>query len=388
MFRRISFCIVVFFLCLPLENAFSQMGGAPGLFTQSVDYGTHLYGTTKDSFAIVQNTGGTQLLIHRFIPYGPDSADFVAYPYGKGYTDSTSNTYIQYPDTNLTYAPGVGHQYPYHFVARKLGSNLDSMKLVNDLDTTTFIELTANVVQPHLWGQDVSIYDTLPIGDTLNATSDIGNSGTAVLIIDTINIEGPDAFGWRILSIKDSLTGDPIPWPLSQHLYMAPNDVWNIKLQFIPWHLGIWHAWIQVTGSDAFGRHSNDSIVSFYNWGNFPYDTIINLGVTFPPSNGVNGNNNETPHSSDIILSQNYPNPFSLATTFTFTAPQGRDYRVEIYNNLGARIASLQTSEVQPGKYSAAWSTNGWASGVYYYRVSTEENRSISGAAKSFLLLR
>ena len=90
----------------------------------------------------------------------------------------------------------------------------------------------------------------------------------------------------------------------------------------------------------------------------------------------------------ELQLSRNYPNPFNSATTFTFTASQSRDYRIEIFNDLGAKIVSLPTSKIGQGKYSAAWNASGWASGVYYYRVSEGTSNDLSCEAKSFLLLR
>ncbi|HZV12647.1 MAG TPA: T9SS type A sorting domain-containing protein, partial [Candidatus Kapabacteria bacterium] len=298
----------------------------------------------------------------------------------------------EYPANFSFINPGLSSEYPYRFIASKLGVNVDSMKIIGAPDNLLGAVLTANVVQPHIWGRSGCLLDTLTAGDTATTAVRLGNFGTDSLVVDTFAINGPNAADWTISGIYNSTTGETEtapPWrvTLVGRTPATPyGDVAYVNLLYRATYNGTPTETISFSGYDALGRHANDSLNSTYNWGSFPYDTTINIVDCIAA--GVSEHGNESTLPSNMILSQNYPNPFSLATTFTFTAPQSRDYRVDIYNDLGVRIASLQTSEVQPGKYSAAWSASGWASGVYYYRVSTRENNNISGAAKSFLLLR
>lgn len=69
-------------------------------------------------------------------------------------------------------------------------------------------------------------------------------------------------------------------------------------------------------------------------------------------------------------LDQNYPNPFNPVTTIAYTLPVRSHVRLEIYNVLGQRVATL-VDEVQGASvFSVQWSPTG-ASGLYFYRLET-----------------
>ncbi|HMQ99156.1 MAG TPA: T9SS type A sorting domain-containing protein, partial [Ignavibacteria bacterium] len=72
------------------------------------------------------------------------------------------------------------------------------------------------------------------------------------------------------------------------------------------------------------------------------------------------------------MLYNNYPNPFNPVTTINFDIPSGVDTDVElvIYDVTGRIAAVLVNSALRPGKYSAVWNASGFASGVYFYRLS------------------
>jgi len=360
-------------------------GLVPSIVAQNVDYGKLLYATTKDSFAVVKNIGTAQFSVESLSPLGPDSAYFSAYPYGKGYIDPTTGVYIQYPDTFFVIFPygaaGDSARYPYRFIAKKLGLNVDSLLVKNTSGAEPDITLSAIVVQPHIWAWSGCLADTLAIGDTATAVVRMGNSGTDILTVDSITITGPNPTNWTLSGIQNMATGEAVNLPFT----LQPGDRADVSLHYKATQNGRPDEFVSFSGHDALGRHANDSLFSFYNWGSFPYDTNVRI-VDCSVSGVAEHNNQSVP--SDIILSQNYPNPFNVATTFTFLAKESSTYYIEIYNNLGARIASLPAVEIQPGKYSAAWNASGWVSGVYYYRVSDGVSNDLSGRAKSFLLLR
>jgi hypothetical protein len=71
-------------------------------------------------------------------------------------------------------------------------------------------------------------------------------------------------------------------------------------------------------------------------------------------------------------LEQNYPNPFNPSTTITFATPAGSQYAVSlrVYDLLGREVATLVNEQLAPGTYTAQWVATGFASGVYFYRLS------------------
>jgi hypothetical protein len=75
----------------------------------------------------------------------------------------------------------------------------------------------------------------------------------------------------------------------------------------------------------------------------------------------------------NITLSQNYPNPFNPATTINYELPISNYVNLSIYNLLGQKVATLVNEQQQAGRYQVTWDASGFASGVYYYRLSANE---------------
>jgi streptogramin lyase len=79
---------------------------------------------------------------------------------------------------------------------------------------------------------------------------------------------------------------------------------------------------------------------------------------------------------SDIELS-NQPNPFNPKTKIVFTLPKAGHTILEIYNILGQKMETLIDEYREVGKHSVMWDGSNAASGVYLYRVSTDNNTAI-----------
>ena len=72
-----------------------------------------------------------------------------------------------------------------------------------------------------------------------------------------------------------------------------------------------------------------------------------------------------------LSLLQNYPNPFNPSTTIRYTLPAQSDVRIEIYNILGQRVATLFDGNNQAGYHTVTWHANDFPSGVYFARLET-----------------
>jgi len=72
-------------------------------------------------------------------------------------------------------------------------------------------------------------------------------------------------------------------------------------------------------------------------------------------------------------LSQNYPNPFNPTTTISYQLPSISKINLSIYNILGQKLTTLVAEKQPAGSYKAVWDASGIASGVYFYRLETQQ---------------
>ena len=73
-------------------------------------------------------------------------------------------------------------------------------------------------------------------------------------------------------------------------------------------------------------------------------------------------------------LGQNYPNPFNPSTIIPYQMPTAASVRLEVFNVLGQRVATLVDGERSAGAHTAVWDATdavGQAvgAGVYFYRL-------------------
>ena len=70
-----------------------------------------------------------------------------------------------------------------------------------------------------------------------------------------------------------------------------------------------------------------------------------------------------------IVLNQNYPNPFNPSTVITYQLPQNSDVRLDVFDMLGRKVATLVNGPATAGSHEIQFNANGLASGIYIYRL-------------------
>jgi hypothetical protein len=76
---------------------------------------------------------------------------------------------------------------------------------------------------------------------------------------------------------------------------------------------------------------------------------------------------------STFSLSQNFPNPFNPSTKITFSLQSRQHVRLDVFNILGMRVASVVDGYYEMGEHTIAWNAAAEPSGVYFYRLITSE---------------
>jgi hypothetical protein len=73
---------------------------------------------------------------------------------------------------------------------------------------------------------------------------------------------------------------------------------------------------------------------------------------------------------SGFVLEQNYPNPFRLTTSVSFSIPQAADIRLTLIDLTGREIAVLESGRRSAGTYRVSLQMEGLPTGTYFYRLT------------------
>jgi hypothetical protein len=88
-------------------------------------------------------------------------------------------------------------------------------------------------------------------------------------------------------------------------------------------------------------------------------------------------------------LEQNYPNPFNPTTNISFSLPEAGIAKLEVFNILGAQVATIFEGVAEAGSTTVIWdgkSSDGQqvGSGVYFYRLTS----AVKIETKKMMLLK
>ena len=80
----------------------------------------------------------------------------------------------------------------------------------------------------------------------------------------------------------------------------------------------------------------------------------------------------------ELVLKQNYPNPFSTSTQIPFELKNPGMVYITVYDLLGNNICLLTAEKYLRGKYTVSWNgtdSNGniVPGGIYFYQIKTRD---------------
>jgi hypothetical protein len=101
-------------------------------------------------------------------------------------------------------------------------------------------------------------------------------------------------------------------------------------------------------------------------------------------STSVSENNVSEAVPDQFELLQNYPNPFNPITTIEFRLSEASNVTVSIFTITGQQLVTLVSGKYDAGTHRVQWDASGVASGLYFYRVETNNMAQI----KKMILLR
>ncbi|HLT23696.1 MAG TPA: T9SS type A sorting domain-containing protein, partial [Ignavibacteria bacterium] len=81
---------------------------------------------------------------------------------------------------------------------------------------------------------------------------------------------------------------------------------------------------------------------------------------------------------------QNYPNPFNPSTRIKFDVPKASNIKLAVYDALGKEVQTLVNGNLSPGIYEYTFNARGLTSGVYFYRLISDN--MVMGINKMLLI--
>ncbi|MEX0845385.1 MAG: T9SS type A sorting domain-containing protein [Balneolaceae bacterium] len=156
--------------------------------------------------------------------------------------------------------------------------------------------------------------------------------------------------------------------------------------------------WYKNTGDSLFAKQAlidtlrpsiHNVLTADFNNDGFP-DVLAGIGgekkIAIYP-NQLMGVNTEYPGAetpSVFSLAQNYPNPFNPTTMISFNLPVNSEVRLEVFDLLGRKVATLVDERMQAGSHEIQFNAQNLSSGVYFYQLKTE----LTSLTKKMLLLK
>ncbi|MBE2254799.1 MAG: T9SS type A sorting domain-containing protein [Ignavibacteria bacterium] len=118
------------------------------------------------------------------------------------------------------------------------------------------------------------------------------------------------------------------------------------------------------TSADSSGRDTITGLPAMLN----PFVETARWSTT-PAS--ISNISSELP--TEYKMYQNYPNPFNPETKIKFDLIRAGNVKVIVYDLLGKEVEILANQLATPGRYEVTFNGRGLASGIYYYKIITDE---------------
>jgi hypothetical protein len=115
--------------------------------------------------------------------------------------------------------------------------------------------------------------------------------------------------------------------------------------------------------------------------GNTGYQAVNSIAIS-QQTVGIENITTEIPSAYNLY--QNYPNPFNPSTNIKFDLPKSGFVKLAVYDALGREVSVLVNENLKAGSYSYSFSASSLASGVYFYRISSED----FSAVKRMLMIK
>lgn len=78
-----------------------------------------------------------------------------------------------------------------------------------------------------------------------------------------------------------------------------------------------------------------------------------------------------------LTLGNNFPNPYTNQTRIPIVIPQQTRIRLDVFNSVGSLVQTLLNEQYNVGYYEIPFNSAGLSSGVYFYRLVTDQGMKV-----------
>jgi len=298
------------------------------------------------------------------------------------------------PEPEIVIATQSGSVYLYNHDGSlvtgwpiNVGTAIKSSPSLGDLDDdgTPEIVFGASDANIYVYDSDGSAFDGFPVSLLSNISNsaviaDLTGNGTPDIIIANGSAE---TFLYAFDVDGQDLPNFPIPTSATGSVKASPA-VWDVD------HDGDLDIVVGVQNSgdnlDIFDYKYSSSLVGAH-WPVFGKDKY--RSNNFEAFNPVSIDDEIQALPLEFGLMQNYPNPFNNHTVIQFSLDTPSTYSLDVFDILGRQVKNIDSGFKQAGVHNVTWngrndSNNDAASGVYFYRLKTDDKTAI----KRMLYLR
>jgi hypothetical protein len=276
--------------------------------------------------------------------------------------------YFVFNDSILSTSPDVVRRDP---ITGSVGEEVSRQAYYYQLHSGTPMDSTAGVAwtQPDFnvvfyafdWADPIT---TVGFGDAQGALA----SGTTRFMrgaLDFVQSFRGTVLPVEFVSIKGSATkrGNEISWSVA---HQTDLDRYEIEL----YDGSNWNTVGQVQASKAEQYSFTDSRTAAFETRSFTYRVAsVDLDGSRQASKSVTVGRSGS--GLELLLEQNFPNPFSDATKIGFTLPEGGVVSIRILDMTGKVIRTeLAEASLSAGKQEIGFTAEGLASGTYIYELT------------------
>jgi len=132
---------------------------------------------------------------------------------------------------------------------------------------------------------------------------------------------------------------------------------------------------VAVLGGEVVGLYASGFANPSANQNGSPFSLVALLtdGTVVELRNATSAGNHFSDMPSAFELLQNYPNPFNPTTSIRYNLPVQSQVRIEVYNLMGQRIATLVNGVESAGFHTVNFDASNLSSGLYIYRLQAGE---------------